>query len=119
MKAKQESVASSGWNTCAGYVTMTPDDELDLDEIESFLEQIEDGIDSAQNRVRYTMNGFVIAVGTYVKPLSKRAKVTARKLGKVAVDLGGTSCKVPLAFEAITKAEKAGRVGKKRKTIKC
>ena len=64
-------------------------------------------------------NGFVIAVGTYVKPLSKKAKSIARRLGKVEVELGGTSCKVPLATEAISKAEKAGRAGKKRKTIKC
>ena len=38
---------------------------------------------------------------------------------EVEVELGGTSCKVPLATEAIFKAEKAGRAGKKRKTIKC
>ena len=65
------------------------------------------------------MNGFVIAVGGGVKPLSKRAKAVAKKLGKVDVQMGGTSCKVPLALEMITKIEKMGRVGKKRKTIKC
>ena len=119
IKAKKESVASSGWNTYAGHVTITPDDELDLEQIEGLLDQIEGGIDGAMNRVKYTMNGFVIAVGVYVKPLSKRAKATARKLGKVHVEMGGTSCKVPLASEYITKVEKAGRAGKKRKTIKC
>ena len=119
MKAKKESVATSGWNTYSGYVTVRPDDELDLDQIESILEQIEGGIDSAMNRVKYTMNGFVIAVGSYVKPLSKRAKATARKLGKVEVEMGRTSCKVPLATEVITKIQEAGRTGKKRKTIKC
>ncbi len=71
------------------------------------------------NRVKYTMNGFVIATGSYVKPLSKRAKKVAKKLGKVDVVMGGTSCKVPLATEVIGKVEKAGRMGKKRKTIKC
>jgi len=119
MRAKQESVASSGWNTYAGYVTVTADDDLDLEEIEGVLVQIEDGIDAAMNRVKYTMNGFVIAVGTYVRPLSYRAKETGRKLGKVEVEMGGTSCKVPLASKAILKAKKAGRIGKKRKTIKC
>ncbi len=119
MTAKKESVATSGWNSYSGHVTVTPDEELDLDEVENLLEEVEGGIDSAMNRVKYTMNGFVIAVGTYVKPLSKRAKAMARKLGKVDVQMGGTSCKVPLALEAITKAEKAGRAGKKRKTIKC
>ena len=119
MKAKKESVATSGWNTYSGHVTVTPDDELDLDEIAGLLDQVEDEIDSAMNRVRYTMNGFIIAVGGGVKPLSKRAKAVAKKLGKVDVQMGGTSCKVPLALEMITKIEKMGRVGKKRKTIKC
>ncbi len=119
MKAKKESVATSGWNTYSGYVAVTPDDELDLDQIEGTLGQIEGGIDAAMNRVKYTMNGFVIAVGTYVKPLSKRAAATARKIGKVDVQMGGTSCKVPFASEVITKAAKSGRTGKKRKTIKC
>ena len=119
IKAKKQSVASSGWNTLSGYVTVTPDDELDIDELAGFLDQIEDEIDGAMNRVRYTMNGFVIATGAYVSPLTKRAKQTAKRLGKVEVEMGGTSCKVPLALEAITKIEKMGRVGKKRKTIKC
>lgn len=119
MKSRKELVAACGWNTYAGYVTVTDDDELDLDEIKSLLAQIEAEIDGAKNRVRYTMNGFVIAVGSYVKPLLKQAKSTAKKLGKVHVDLGGTSCKVPLATEYIEKVERMGRVGKKRKTIKC
>ncbi len=65
------------------------------------------------------MNGFVISVGSYVKPLSKQAKTVAKKIGKVNVDLGGTSCKVPLATEYIEKVQKSGRAFKKRKTIKC
>ena len=74
MKAKKESVATSGWNSYSGHVTVCDDEQLDLDEIDELLAQVEDGIDSAKNRVKYTMNGFVIAVGCYVKPMSKRAK---------------------------------------------
>lgn len=117
--SKQESIASSGWCTYAGIVAMLPDDELDLDEIKSLLDLVVDEIDAAPNRVKYTMNGFVIAVGAYVKPLLKQAKKTAKTLGAVSVDVGDTACKVPLATAYIEKIEKAGRVGKKRKTIKC
>ena len=117
--SKKESVASCGWNTYAGIVTVTPDEDLDLAEIRSLLKRVEKEIDSAPNRVRYTMNAFVIAVGGYVLPLSTQAKATAKKLGKVEVDMHGTSCKVPLATEYIRKIETAGRAGKKRKTITC
>ena len=119
MKSRKESVASSGWNTYSGHVTVTPDDQLDLVEIKAPLKRIESEIDTAPNRVKYTMNGFVIAVGSYVAPLAKQAKALAKKLGKVEVEQGNTSCKVPLATETIAKVEKAGRLGKKRKTIKC
>ena len=119
IKSKKELVAASGWNTYSGYITVTADDQLDMDEIKGLLKQVEDGIDSADNRVKYTMNGFVIAVGCYVVPLMKEAKATAKKLGKVDVEMHGTSCKVPLATEYIEKVEKMGRAGKKRKTIKC
>ena len=119
IRSKKESVASSGWATYAGLVAVTPDAELDLAEIEKLLKAVEKDIDSAPNRVRYTMNGFVIAVGSYVLPLKKAAKATAKKLGKVEVDMHGTSCKVPLATEYIAKVEKAGRAGKKRKAVKC
>ena len=37
MKSKKESVALCGWNTYAGHVTVTPDDELDMAEITALL----------------------------------------------------------------------------------
>jgi len=119
IKSKKEHVASSGWCTFSGLVATKPDDELDLAEIERLLGVIVKEIKSAQNRERYTMNGFVIAVGTYVKPLLKQAKDVARKIGEVSVDVGETACQVPLATAYIEKNEAAGRVGKKRKTIRC
>ncbi|MEM1178459.1 MAG: DNA alkylation repair protein [Acidobacteriota bacterium] len=114
-----EAVASSGWCTYTGHVAVTPDAELDLGEIKALLARIEDSIDAAPNRVKYTMNGFVISVGCYVTPLVDVAKATAERLGKVSVDMNGTACKVPLAGAYIEKVEKAGRLGKKRKTIRC
>ena len=119
IKSKKEHVASSGWATYANMIALRDDDELDLKEIKSLLKQIEKEVHDAPNRVRYTMNGFVIAVGSYVEPLLKDAKATAKKIGKVDVNVGNTSCKVPLATEYIAKVEDKGRVGKKRKTARC
>jgi 3-methyladenine DNA glycosylase AlkD len=119
MGRKSEHVAAAGWNTYAGLLATQPDEELDLDEIKELLARVEAEIDSVPNRVRYCMNGFVIAVGSYVGPLAKTAKSVAKRLGKVEVEMGGTACKVPLATDYIAKVEKAGRQGKKRKTIRC
>ena len=119
MKSKKERVACSGWCTYSGLLATKVDEALELAEIKDLLSVIVKGIKSAQNRVRYTMNGFVIAVGTYVKPLLREAKVAARQIGEVSVDVGETACNVPLASAYIEKIEAAGRVGKKRKTIRC
>jgi 3-methyladenine DNA glycosylase AlkD len=119
IKSKKEHVASSGWCTYAGLVAVKPDGELDLAEIENLLGTVVKEISGAQNRVRYTMNGFVIAVGTYVKPLLKQAKASARQIGVVSVDLGDTACNVRAATAHIEKIEASGRAGQKRKTIRC
>lgn len=117
--SKKEHIASSGWCTYSGLLATKPDAELDLKEIEGLLGAIVKQIDGAPNRVRYTMNNFVIAAGTYVKPLAKLAKDTAKKIGDVSVDVGETACKVPVASEYIAKAEAAGKFGVKKKTIRC
>jgi 3-methyladenine DNA glycosylase AlkD len=119
IQSKEEHVASAGWCTLSGLVATKPDSALDLKEIESLLNTAVKGIPTAQNRVRYTMNSFIISVGSYVKPLLKQAKAAAQKVGAVQVDMGETACKIPLATEYIEKVEAAVRTGQKRKTIRC
>jgi 3-methyladenine DNA glycosylase AlkD len=119
IKSKKERVACSGWCTYAGLVATKPDEELDLAEIDGLLRIIVKEIHGAQNRVRYTMNNFVIAVGTYIQPLLQQAKASARQMGAVSVDLGDTACEIRPAAAQIEKMQASGRVGQKRKTIRC
>jgi len=65
------------------------------------------------------MNNFVIAVGSYVKPLNKEAMKIAEQLGKVEVDMNGTACKVPLAKPYIQKVMDKDKLGAKRKSARC
>jgi 3-methyladenine DNA glycosylase AlkD len=115
----EEQTAAAGWATYSSLVSITPDEGLDLDEIEGLLARVEAGVHGAPNRVRYVMNGFVIAAGAFVAPLSGRARAAARKIGTVEVDMGDTSCKTPDALAYINKIEAAGRLGKKRKSAAC
>jgi 3-methyladenine DNA glycosylase AlkD len=117
--SKKEHVASSGWCTYAGIVATTPDEALNLAQIEGLLDTIVKEIGTSKNKVRSTMNRFLITTGTYVKPLLKHVKQSARKIGDVSVDVGDTACKVPVAADSIAKAEASGRIGQKRKTIRC
>ena len=117
--AREEHIAASGWATLASVVALTPDDKLDILKLRSLLGRVVGTIQSAPDRVRYTMNGFIVAAGAYVMPLHKEAIAAAKKIGTVTVDVGGTSCKVPDAVESIAKIEARGSLGKKKKTVKC
>jgi 3-methyladenine DNA glycosylase AlkD len=117
--SKKESLAVMGWSTYAGIVATKDDAELDLGEIQKLLDRVVKEIHAAPNKVRYVMNQFVISVGGYVKPLLKTAKKAAKEIGTVSVDMGDTACKVPNALAYIEKIEAMGRVGKKRKTMRC
>jgi 3-methyladenine DNA glycosylase AlkD len=117
--SKKEPIACSGWATYSAIVSTQSDEQLDLAEIEMLLNRVAEEVHSAPNRVRYTMNGFVISVGSYVKPLLAKAKAVAKKIGTVHVDMGDTACNVPLATDYIKKVESVGKVGTKRKTAKC
>ncbi len=117
--SKKDSIASSGWSTLAGVVTLRSDDQLELGQIEKLLARVEKDIDHAGNRTKYCMNNFVTAVGCYVIPLNQKAKATGKKISGVTVDMGDTACKLPEATAYIDKVEKAGKLGKKKKELRC
>ncbi len=112
-------VQSSGWSTAASVLSVTDDTKLNLDAVRALLHRAVSELHTAPDRVRYTMNGFVIAVGSYVTALGPEALAAAETIGRVTVNMGGTACKVPVATETIQKVIGAGRQGKKRKTAMC
>ncbi len=119
IQSEEAHIASAGWSTYANYLSITEDKEIDDDEIKRLLVHVETKIHDERNRVRYVMNGFVIAVGGYYAPLLEEAKRVAESIGKVHVNVGNTACKVPLATTYIEKMEKMDRIGLKRKTCIC
>ena len=114
-----ERVADAGWACLSGIAAIHPDEDLDIDMYRKLLHQVGEQIHSAQNRVRFSMNSFVIAVGSYIESLTDEALKVGDRIGKVDVTLGSTACKVPLATEYVNKVITRGSVGKKRKTPRC
>jgi hypothetical protein len=100
-------------------MALMPDEKIDKNEIDQLLDRVERDIHQAPNRVRYVMNGFVIAVGSYYKPLAEKAMAIAGRVGKLTVNLGDTACKVPYATDYIQKVWDMGRIGAKRKEVRC
>lgn len=117
--SNKPSIATSGWSTLSSIMATREDAELDIPGIRKLLTRIEKEIHTAPNKVRYCMNSFVIAAGSFVKELTKEATATGKKIGNVEVDMNGTQCKVPFAPDYIKKVADKGNLGKKKKTAKC
>lgn len=119
IKSDQEFIASAGWSTYSSILSIRDNIDIDLSLMKKLLKKVETEIHSAQNRVRYAMNGFVIAAGSFVPALTAESKRVAQAIGKVDVQMGGTACKVPLATDYIAKVESMNRIGTKKKTARC
>ncbi len=115
----REHTAVAGWATLAAIVATAPDEALPMRELGALLDRVAKTIATAPNRVRYTMNSYLIACGTYVAPLADKAIAAARKMGKVAVDMGDTACQVPDAEPYIIKSRRSASIAPKRKGTRC
>ncbi len=119
IESEREQTATAGWATLSSLCTIKPDNALDLDQLRRLLDRVAETIHQSPNRVRYTMNGFVMSCGICVVPLSDYATEIAKKIGAVHVDVGDTSCLVPLASAYIQKAKEKGKLGNKKKMARC
>lgn len=119
IESDDELTADAGWATWGCIMALTPDEQLDKQEIDQLLDRVEREIHAAKNQVRYVMNGFVIAVGSYYPPLAEKAMEVGKRIGKVLVNMGNTECKVPYAPDYIQKVWDKGLLGRKRKEVRC
>ncbi|MBM3876948.1 MAG: DNA alkylation repair protein, partial [Verrucomicrobia bacterium] len=117
--SKNEVEALAGWATLSSLVAITEDSDLDLPLLKRLLQRAEKSMLQAPDRVRYQMNGFVIAVGCYVAALTDAAIGAGTRLGQITCDMGNTACQVPFAPDYIRKVQARGTIGKKRKSAKC
>jgi len=100
-KSKDEWLGSAGWQLLGGLALR--DASLPDSFFQPYLEAIASKIHGSKNRVRYAMNGALIAIGCRNTQLEKKAMAVAAKIGKVEVDHGDTGCKTPDAASYIRK----------------
>lgn len=101
-KSPQEWIGSAGWQILGGLALRDP--ALPDSYFLPYLDTIQFDIHARKNRVRYAMNGALIAIGTRNSKLKKKALAVAARIGKVEVHHGDTGCKTPDAAQYILKA---------------
>jgi hypothetical protein len=119
IESSESHIAEAGWSTLTGLVALKDDSELELAKLKQLIVRVRKTIREAPDAARYAMNGFVIAVGSYVTSLTDHAIDAGEKIGPVTADLGNNECRIPFAPDYIRKVRKRGAIGKKRKTVKC
>ncbi|HOG47931.1 MAG TPA: DNA alkylation repair protein [Anaerolineae bacterium] len=115
----QELYMSAGWSCYEWLLGSRPDAEFDRAKLSAMLDQVGRTIHSQPERAKYAMNNFVISVGISYLPLHDEAVRVAAHVGQVDVTMGKTACKTPLATESIQKAVDKGRLGFKRRNVRC
>ena len=110
---------SAGWACYEWLLGSRPDSEFDIEKLRTMLHTAANTIHTQPNRTRYSMNGFVIAVGISYLPLHHEALKAAEKIGTVSVTTAKGPCSVRYAMVEILKAKEKNRLGFKRKHVRC
>jgi hypothetical protein len=115
-----ETRASAGWACYEWLLSWRPDSYFDADTIRELLDLAVATVHEAPPRVKRAINGFVVAVGVSYGPLHDDALKAAEAMGVVEVAASDGAVK-PLgsAAEQIRKAAEKGRIGFKRRAVRC
>ena len=119
IEAKKENVACCGWSTLSNWLSFRPAEEIDVSEVESLLKRMEQTVRDQPNRLRFTMCNFVIAAGAFVPEVTQACLAIGKRLANLEVAPIKKGCSVPEIVEDLTKLQKMGRIGRKRKRARC
>jgi len=110
---------SGGWSCYCWLLGNRPDSEFSTSKLASMLDQVENTIHDSPNRTKSAMNNFIYTVGTSYLPLHEKAVETAKAVGPVEVTRDKKKSSILLASENIQKEIDRGRLGFKRKYVRC
>lgn len=115
----KELYVSAGYSCYCWLLGNRKDEEFNREKLNAMLETVGKTIHSSPDRAKYAMNNFVLTVGVSYIPLHEKAAAVANTVGTVDVFRGKTKCSVPVAADEIQKAVDKGRLGFKRKNVRC
>ncbi|MCM3413641.1 DNA alkylation repair protein [Metabacillus litoralis] len=110
---------SAGWSCYCWLLGNRPDSEFSQDKITNMLHQVEKTIHDSPARTKSSMNNFIYTVGTSYLPLHEKAVETAKSVGSVEIKRDNKKSSVVNAFDTIQKEIDKGRIGFKRKYVRC
>ncbi|MCI0767014.1 DNA alkylation repair protein [Bacillus sp. TL12] len=110
---------SAGWSCYCWLLGNRLDNEFSESKISNMLEIVKNAIHDSPERTKSAMNNFLYTVGISYVPLHEKAVEAAKEVGTVEVKRDKKKSSFLNAYESIHKEIERGRLGFKRKYVRC
>lgn len=110
---------SAGWSCYCWLLGNRLDNEFSESKISNMLDIVKNTIHESPERTKSAMNNFLNTVGISYLPLHEKAVETAKEVGTVEVKRDKKKSSFLNAYESIQKEMDRGRIGFKRKYVRC
>ena len=110
---------SAGWSCYCWLLGNRKDSEFSMSKLANMLEVVKNTIHDAPARTKSAMNNFLYTVAISYVPLHEQAIETALAIGPVEMKRDNKKNTTLNAYETIQKEVERGRLGFKRKYVRC
>ena len=110
---------SAGWSCYCWLLGNRPDIEFREHKISTMMETVKNTIHHSPDRTKASMNNFLFTVGVSFAPLHEQALAIAKEVGIVEIQRQNKKNSFLNAYESIQKQVEKGRIGFKRKYVRC
>ena len=110
---------SAGWSCYCWLLGNRKDAEFSESKLANMLELVEKTINDSPERTKSSMMNFIYTVGISYLPLHEKAVETANAVGTVEIKREKKKSSFVNAYENIQKEVDRGRLGFKRKYVRC
>ncbi len=110
---------SAGWSCYCWLLGNRKDHEFSESKISDMLDLVKNTIHNSPERTKSAMNNFLYTVGISYLPGHEKAVETAKEVGIVEVKRDKKKSSMLNAYESIQKEIDKGRLGFKRKYVRC
>ncbi|MEH7336074.1 DNA alkylation repair protein [Neobacillus drentensis] len=115
----EELKMSAGWSCYCWLLGNRKDSEFSPSKLAEMLDQVEKTIHDSPDRTKSAMNNFIYTVAISYVPLHDKAVDTAKAVGPVEIKRDKKKSSILLASENIQKEIDRGKLGFKRKYVRC
>jgi DNA alkylation repair enzyme len=119
IESGEELKMSAGWSCYCWLLGNRKDEEFSEEKLRGMLQKVKDTIHEAPERTKSSMNNFVGTVGVSYVSLHEEALETAKEIGPVEMVREGKKNSVLKSADDIQKQVEKGRIGFKRKYVRC